>query len=207
AGAIAGGSGGFAEAFAVDTSAATIDALRDAADAAASSPQAVAENWIKAYPCCLQTHGAIDAALAAGPAAQRSERITVIVHPLSRKAAALDGVADGLQAKFSIPYLTAYSLLHGAPDLDSFARVDPAASALATRVRVRIDPALALAEAVLEVDGTTAARVTAPLGSPANPLDREALAGKVRALAGGALDGALDDPDRPAATLLEMLLR
>ena len=47
-----------------------------------------------------------------------------------------------------------------------------------------------------------AARVTAPRGSPANPLDGAGLARKHRALAGEALDGALDDLARPAADLL-----
>lgn len=205
AAAIAGERAGFAEAFGVATSAATIEDLLDAADAAASDPQAVGENWIKAYPCCLQTHGAIDAALAAGPAAAQGEQIVIIVHPLSRQAAALDAVADGLQAKFSIPYLTAYTLLHGAPSLASFEAVDPQAAALAERVRVRTDPALAVAEAVLEVDGATAARVTAPRGCPANPLDGDELADKIRALAGTALDGALDDPGLPAVTLLDAI--
>ncbi len=163
------------------------------------------ENWIKAYPCCLQTHGAIDAALAAAAAAAPGEPITVTVHPLSRQAAALDAVTDGLQAKFSIPYLTAHALLHGAPDVASFERIDTAVAELATRVSVRTDPALGVSEAVLEVDGVAVSRVTAPRGSPANPLDGDALADKIRALAGDALDGALDDPDRPAATLLDAL--
>ncbi len=34
---------------------------------------------------------------------------------VARQAAARDDVADGLAAKFSIPYLVAFSLLHGAP--------------------------------------------------------------------------------------------
>lgn len=202
AGRIGGTEAGFAEAFAVATSAATIEELLDAADAASSDPQAVGENWIKAYPCCLQTHAAIDAGLAIGVPPHADAHITVAVHPLSRRAAALDAVADGLEAKFSIPYLTAYTLLHGAPGLASFDVVDPPAAALAERVRVRTDAALGVAEAVIEVDGAPIARATAPLGSPANPLDGDALAAKVRALAGDALDGVLDDREQPAATLL-----
>ncbi|MDX6688977.1 MAG: hypothetical protein QOG15_434 [Solirubrobacteraceae bacterium] len=193
---------GFAEAFAVATSAATIDELLDAADGAATAPRAVRENWIKAYPCCLQTHAAIDAALALGAAPGDGARITITVHPLSREAAALDAVTDGLQAKFSIPYLTAYALLHGAPDLASFDGVDPETARLAEHVSVRTDPTLGLAEAELDVDGAAATRVTAPLGCPDNPLGGDALAAKVRALAGDALDGALDDREQPAATLL-----
>jgi 2-methylcitrate dehydratase PrpD len=194
--AIAGTGAGFAEAFGVATGAATLEAMRAAGDGEA----AVAENWIKAYPCCLQTHAAIDAALAlGGPPAQA--RLMVAVHPVSRQAAMLDEVSDGLQAKFSIPYLTAYALLRGAPGLDAFDRLDAEVAALARRVEVRTDPALDAAEAILELDGRAVQRVTAPRGSPANPLDAAALAAKVRALAGETLDGALDDPARPVAHL------
>ncbi|MGI9097818.1 MAG: MmgE/PrpD family protein [Solirubrobacteraceae bacterium] len=201
AGAIMGARAGFAEAFSVATSAATLDAMIEAADSAATAGQAVAENWIKAYPCCLQTHAAIDAALALGGQPPPASEITVTVHPVSRRAAALDEVGDGLQAKFSIPYLTAYALLRGAPDLRAFAHLDVDVAALARRVRVRTDPALGAAEAILELDGRAAARVTAPRGSPANPLDAAALASKVRSLAGEALAGALEDASRPAAAL------
>ena len=139
------------------------------------------------------------------PASLRG-RIVVAVHPVSRQAAALDAVRDGLQAKFSIPYLTAYALLHGAPTLDSFEAIDGEAAALAARIEVRTDPALGASEARMEVDGELATRVVAPRGSPANPLDAAARAAKVRALAGDALDGALDDPGRPAAELLSVVL-
>jgi hypothetical protein len=60
---------------------------------------------------------------------------------------------------------------------------------------------LAESEAILERGGRAVARVTAPRGSPGNPLTADEIAAKVRALAGGALDGALDDTDRPAAVL------
>jgi 2-methylcitrate dehydratase PrpD len=190
AGAIAGAGAGFAEAFGVATSAATLDAMIEAADSAATERDAAAENWIKAYPCCLQTHAAIDAALALGAQPPPASEITVAVHPISRQAAALDEVCDGLQAKFSIPYLTAHALLRGAPDLHAFAHVDDEVAALARRVHVRTDPALDATEAILELDGRAAARVTAPRGSPANPLDAAALAAKVRLLAGEVLDGA-----------------
>jgi 2-methylcitrate dehydratase PrpD len=96
AGAIAGAGAGFAEAFGVATSAATLDAMIEAADSAATEGDAAAENWIKAYPCCLQTHAAIDAALALGAHPSPASEITVAVHPLSRQAAALDEVCDGL---------------------------------------------------------------------------------------------------------------
>lgn len=200
AAACAGPRAGLAEAFGVATGAATPDELLDARGA-------IAGNWIKAHPCCLQTHAAIDAALALGAAPPAGARIVVAVHPLSRRAAALDEVRTGLEAKFSIPYLTAYALLHGAPALDAFAAVDPAAAALGARIAVRTDARLGQDEALLEVDGTVVARVAAPRGSPANPLDETALRRKAVALGGAELAAALDDPRRPAAAVLDALGR
>jgi 2-methylcitrate dehydratase PrpD len=162
---------------------------------------AVRENWVKAYPCCLQTHSAIEAAAQA----RGSEgQIEVTVHPVSLDAAAFGAeVADGLQAKFSIPYLTAYTLLHGPPGLGSFAAVDPEARRLASdRVKVGTDAGLLESEAVLAVGGREVARVEAALGSPRRPMGAEELSGKLRALAGDRLEGALDDPDRPARSVL-----
>ena len=83
---------------------------------------AVARNWIKAWPCCLQTHGAIECAERVG--APPDGPITVLAHPVSRQAASYDAVETPLQAKFSIPYTTAFTLLHGGPRVDDFAALD-----------------------------------------------------------------------------------
>lgn len=174
---------------------------------------AIEENWIKAYPCCLQTHGAIEAGLAARDAGAietdgaPDATIEVTVHPLSTQAAPVGDPADGLQAKFSIPYLTAFALLHGAPDVASFDAVDQAARELAGGVTVRSDPQLAESEALLATGGRRVARIEAALGSPQRPMTPEALAAKRRELAGERLEGALDDPQRPAAELLDALRR
>jgi 2-methylcitrate dehydratase PrpD len=163
---------------------------------------AVAQNWIKAWPCCLQTHGAIEAA--DGIRDRASEDLTVTVHPVSLQAAARGPEpADGLEAKFSIPYLTAYTLLYGPPTVDSFESVDGEAAERARRIEVRADRALLESEFVLYAGGEEIARVEAALGSPANPMDPGALRAKVEDLAGSALASALDDLDRPAAELLE----
>ena len=169
---------------------------------------AVRENWIKAYPCCLQTHGAIEAAAAARSAGARTARdIAVTVHPVSLHAAALGpDVADGLQAKFSIPYLTAFTLLHGPPRLSSFEGVDEDARRLAHRVEVRTDTGLLESAALLDVDGERAAEVEAALGSPARPMDAAQLRAKLEELAGHRLDGVLDDPDAPVAGVLDAAL-
>jgi 2-methylcitrate dehydratase PrpD len=165
--------------------------------------RAVERNWIKAYPCCLKAHSAIEVAAAArgdggGP-------LLVRVHPRARQAAPYDDVETGLEAKFSIPYVTAYTLLHGPPSApEAFAAVDEGARTLAgERVSVETDEALGEAEAVLEAAGEEVARVPAATGSPDNPMTPERLAAKVRLLTADRLDGALDDPAAPAAGLLD----
>jgi 2-methylcitrate dehydratase PrpD len=165
---------------------------------------AVTQNWIKPWPCCLMAHSAVEAAATARRQGVGAEaRVTVAVHPRARRAAAYDDVSDGLQAKFSLPYLVAYTLLRGEPSAASFAGVDDRARALAAdRIRVRTDPALGETEAVLEADGEPVARVAHSLGSPERPMSQEQLAAKVEDLGGPRLAGALGNPQRAVADLL-----
>jgi len=163
-------------------------------------PRAIERNWIKAWPCCLQTHGAIECA-------ERLEEVpdgplVVLAHPVSRQAAGYDDVETPLQAKFSIPYTTAYTLLHAGPRVDAFDALDDAARSLAARIEVRTDRALGESEFALLAGGEELVRVDAARGSPEHPLGAEALRAKVRDLAGERLDGALDDASRPAVELL-----
>jgi 2-methylcitrate dehydratase PrpD len=164
---------------------------------------AVAENWIKAYPCCLQTHGAIEVADQAR-AARISPPIEVVVHPVSRQAAPYDDVEDGLQAKFSIPYTVAFTLLHGPPSASDFQRLDPAAQELGSNVRVTTDARLLESEARVKGPDGFEARVDAALGSPLRPMTAEQLQTKVASLAGSALDGVLDDLNEPAKLLVDV---
>jgi 2-methylcitrate dehydratase PrpD len=165
---------------------------------------AVDENWIKPWPCCLMSHSAVEAATRAD--LSDHAQIEVVVHPVARRAAAYDEVADGLQAKFSIPYLVAFVARRGEPEPASFDGVDPAVQALAReRVRVTTDDALGETETVLLVDGEEVARVAASRGSPQRPMTADQLAAKCRLLAGDRLDGILDDPAAPAQTLLNAL--
>jgi 2-methylcitrate dehydratase PrpD len=159
--------------------------------------QAIDSNWIKAYPCCLQTHTAIEAALGVRPL---DGPVELAVHPLARAAATVDVPEDGLQAKFSLPYLVAFALERGAPGVDDFAGV---AEVDLARVTVAVDPGLGEQEAVLSAGGEEVARVTAALGSPERPMSAEQLAAKVHDLAGDRLDGVLDDAERPASEVLE----
>jgi len=165
---------------------------------------AIERNWIKAWPCCLQTHGSIEAAGLAREAG--AEPAVVVVHPLSLQAAGVGPEpSDGLQAKFSIPYLIAYTLLHGSPTIASFEAVDPEATRRAEAIAVRTDRGLLESEAVLlDASGAELARVEAALGSPERPLDEAGLQRKISGLVGDRLAGALDDPERPAAEVLAL---
>jgi 2-methylcitrate dehydratase PrpD len=163
---------------------------------------AIRENWIKPWPCCLGTHSTIEAVAQLSAADGRA--LVVTVHPLERKAAAHDDASTGLQAKFSIPYLAAYTRLHGPPTLSSFDGVDDDARALARdAVTVTLDASLGEWESRVSLgDDGHGARVQFALGSPERPLDARSLSAKVRSLAGERLDGVLDDPDRPASEIL-----
>jgi 2-methylcitrate dehydratase PrpD len=114
-------------------------------------------------------------------------------------------VQTGLEAKFSIPYTVAFTLLHRIPTVADFGSVDQEVRRRAGWIEVREDPRRLESEALVTAAGGTSARVEAALGSPARPMDQAALASKVRTLAGHRLDGALEDPHRPARSVLERL--
>jgi 2-methylcitrate dehydratase PrpD len=159
--------------------------------------RAVDANWIKAWPCCLQTHGAIEAATKVDGEPPRG--LAVDVHPVSLQAAAQGPEpGDGLEAKFSISYLTAFTLLHGPPAVESFDAVDAAAVGLAREIEVRADARLLESECVLRAGGRELARVQAALGSPEQPMDAGALRAKVERLGAA----GLAELDRPAAELV-----
>lgn len=162
---------------------------------------AIERNWIKLYPSCLGTHSPIELAAGAGERVD-SERLEVVVHPVARRAAYLDDVDDGLAAKFSIPYCVAHTLLHGPPGVRDFVAVDARARDRSRLVGVTVDPSLPEFGAVLTADGRELGRVPCPRGAPERPAGVSDLAAKVSELAGKRLDGILDDPAVPAATVL-----
>lgn len=164
--------------------------------------RAVEKNWIKAYPCCLQTHGAIEVAESARRAGERGP-VEIAVHPVSRQAAPYDDVTDGLEAKFSIPYTVAFTLLKGPPGISDFDAVDGEVAELATQIRVGTHAGLLESEARLVAPRGFEARVEAATGSPRKPMTSEQVRAKVASLAGAALDGVLDDPDQPGKVLVD----
>jgi len=171
------------------------------ADTDADRGAAIERNWIKLYPSCLGTHSPIELA------AKARERVTdeavrIVVHPIGRQAAYLDDVYDGLSAKFSIPYCVAHTLLHGPPGVHDFAAVDDGVRERSRLVGVDVDPSLPQFGAVLTAAGEELARVPCPRGAPERPAEASDLAAKLSDLAGKRLDGILDDPGVPAATVL-----
>jgi 2-methylcitrate dehydratase PrpD len=165
---------------------------------------AVNENWIKAYPCCLQTHSAIEAAASARGQGTTAEHGGVVtVHPLSRRAAPYDRVSTGLQAKFSLPYTVAFTLLHGPPGPDDFRSVDEAADLLGRGFIVRLDDGISESGALLDLNDGPSIHVDAALGSPARPMSEAQLSDKRHLLAGDAMDD-LTDVQVPAMRIVEV---
>jgi 2-methylcitrate dehydratase PrpD len=172
------------------------------ADTDAARARAIERNWIKLYPSCLGTHAPIELAASARERVD-GEPVGVVVHPVARQAAYLDDVGDGLSAKFSIPYCVAHTLLHGPPGVRDFERVDPAVRERARRVTVDVDRSLPEFGAVLTAGGAEIARAPCPRGAPSRPAEADDLAAKLADLAGMRLDAILDDPDAPAASVLD----
>src|SRR5581483_369151 len=167
---------------------------------------AIERAWIKLHPSCLGTHSPIEAA-----ARLRAENgewggtppLRVTVHPTARRAAHLDLAGDGLEAKFSIPYCVAHTLIHGPPRRRDFEAVKPPVLELSRQIDVEVDASLPEFGAVLDAEGRELKRIAAPSGSPERPISANELASKVEDLAGAALEGVLVDLDAPAAGALD----
>jgi 2-methylcitrate dehydratase PrpD len=172
---------------------------------AGNGTRAIDRNWIKLHPSCLGTHAPIDAAAQArdGGFALDGAPIVVAVHPVARQAAHLDDVADGLAAKFSIPYCVARTFVGGPPRVRDFSALDAETRERASLVSVAVDESLPEWGAVLSADGLELARVGSPRGAPERPAAPADLAAKLSDLAGDRLDGVLDDLGVPAARALD----
>jgi 2-methylcitrate dehydratase PrpD len=148
----------------------------------------------KPYPCCRATHTSIDAALTLKKQNRIDVgKITKIIcrtSPFNRQFARSDRPGSGYEAKFSIPYCIAVSLLRGRVVLEDFsdqAHGDPNAQALLTLIEVlnsdrTQDQGLDLSSEI-EItmqDGTNyTCRVDAPKGEPGNQLSAEELSAKL----------------------------
>lgn len=159
---------------------------------------AVAENYIKPYPACRFAHPALEALGALlgehAPAPPAVERIRV----WSFKAAVHGGgePPGNLEAmRFSIPFLTAVRLVHGAGGLERLTdaqREDPQVIALSRRVELILEPEYealrplrspARVEIVLKDGRRLTQEILDCLGDPANPMPRERVSAKFLRLA------------------------
>jgi len=150
---------------------------------------------LKAYPCGGLAHTSIEAALALrARLAARLADITSIHCSVTRNA----GQRAGTQypqsienAKFSLSYMVAYSLVHGAPMIAAFTEEaihDQRVKALARTVSATVDPALGPgtreSPAILKVtlaDGETfEQRVDYQTGSIKNPMTQAQIENKFR---------------------------
>ncbi len=155
---------------------------------------------IKSYPCCYALQRPIAAAreaLGDGPvAAAEVAAIAVrleedVLRPLIHARP-----PTGLEAKFSLEYALAATLLDGRPGFASFeddAVVRPNAQALVERVQVETFPGggdLLSGEVEVAIElaigETRTATVELPPGAPGNPLDAAAIEEKVRDCVGAA---------------------
>lgn len=158
---------------------------------------------VKPYPCGGLTHTAVDAVLELRQEGLRpdqldSMRVGVTSYVLDRIMNVLPG--NGIEAKFSMPYILARSLVDGAPVLDTFtdeAAADPAIRQVAEKIAMELDTGLKET-----ADGGRPSRVTVHLkdgrqlqrrldharGTPRNPMTPEELRGKFDTCAGRALD-------------------
>jgi len=150
---------------------------------------------IKPYPCGGLAHTSIEAALALRETLlPRLADITRIHCFVTRNAGQRAGVAypqSVENAKFSLAYVVAYSLVHGAPKIAAFTEAairDGRVRELARLVSASVDPELgpgtsrspARLEITLSDGHSLEARVDDQTGSVRNPMTAEQLADKFR---------------------------
>jgi 2-methylcitrate dehydratase PrpD len=164
---------------------------------------AIRENWIKAYPCCLQTHSAIEGADHVRREGFEGGPVRVRLHPVSVQAAPHVNPVTSLEAKFSIPYTVAFTLLHGPPRVADFSALREDALKVASGIEVEPDGLLAESAAVLEIDGESIA-VEAALGSPQRPMTEKQLSAKIHSLTPLTVEELVRD-DTPAADVLSAI--
>ena len=174
---------------------------------------------VKKYPCCYNTHRALDAILAlrqeSGFEAAEVERITVTVPRGAASALIHPRPTTGLEGKFSMQYCMTAAALDGRMVLDTFrdeAVRRPEAQALLRRVDLvqaaepAVDSVVYAEVAIARRNGATLRkRVDEARGAPAQPLSWEELEAKYRDCAGRVLDAEAIDHSLELIASLERL--
>lgn len=154
------------------------------------------ETSMKPYPCCRHVHPAIDAALEVRAALGGAvpERVSVESYPAALDVTDRPDPRTPHEARFSLQYAVARTLVRGAPGLDAFdagALEDEDVRSILGRVTVGVGEDLACAYperwgARVEVrsDGghTFHTKVVSATGDPGRPLDDATLDAKVEGL-------------------------
>ncbi|TDE42401.1 MmgE/PrpD family protein [Nonomuraea mesophila] len=172
---------------------------------------------IKPYASCRSTHSAIDAVGGLDLCPGDIARIHVRLSPLVAGMCGGRDVATLPAAQLSLPYAIAARILYGDADLAAYSperRHDPRAAALMDLIDLEADEEMGgIDEPFLTVTTTSGAvrraRVSHPLGSPANPLSDERLLAKFHGLAPGRerlADHVMTLGSRPDARALLPLL-
>jgi len=178
--------------------------------------------YFKPYTACRHTHGAAQAALELvdredfGP--QDIEAVEVYTYHIASVAVGkgVTGESTFVSAQFSLPYVVAACLIDGEmgpAQLKEDRISDSAILELSQRVKVNIDPELAMAypgmtssrvEIKLKSGQTLAKQVDIPKGDPRDPMTSEDVAGKVKRFASQKDEKALDEVIRLSLELEEV---
>ena len=160
----------------------------------------------KQHACCRHTHSAIDATLNLVDECHfRPEDINRITVKIYSGAMDLLGKLEAntpYAAKFNLPYCVAMAAIYKSVDHDKFSDEylwDGRVRALMERVRLEVEPTLdklypakwpSVVELVTHSGDRLVSRVDYPKGDPENPLSREELCTKFRALASSSIGQA-----------------
>ena len=178
--------------------------------------------YFKPYTACRHTHGAAQAALELvdredfGP--QDIEAVDVYTYHIASVAVGkgVTGESTFVSAQFSLPYVVAACLIDGEmgpAQLREDRISDSAILELSQRVKVNVDPELAMAypgmtssrvEIKLKSGQTLAKQVDIPKGDPRDPMTSEDVAGKVKRFASQKDEKALDEVIRLSLELEEV---
>ncbi len=178
--------------------------------------------YFKPYTACRHTHGAAQAALELvdredfGP--QDIEAVDVYTYHIASVAVGkgVTGESTFVSAQFSLPYVVAACLIDGEmgpAQLREDRISDSAILELSQRVKVNVDPELAMAypgmtssrvEIRLKSGQTLAKQVDIPKGDPRDPMTSEDVAGKVKRFASQKDEKALDEVIRLSLELEEV---
>lgn len=151
----------------------------------------------KPYPCCRHTHSAIDAALdirrqLAELGGDSIQKLVVHTYGTALSIAGKTKPKSAREAKFSISYCVAASILYGTPEEATFGHFDsPELKALLEKITVIDDPAIDACvptnwpcriEAVTESGKEISAQIKAPKGDPENEVSWDGCEMKFRTM-------------------------